>query len=112
MYPNILPEDILLKLKIMHNSLQKILVLTNPDAVGSEPTRGRRGIDWSRMPNNPCWCLDPIVPMHFCKGQFEKFDAVPAMYHDQGLIPFKSLAIGEGVNYTRSTGSEPAQNCF
>ena len=33
----------------------------------------------------------------FPKG---KFDAVLAMYHDQGLIPFKSLSIGEGVNYT------------
>jgi 4-hydroxythreonine-4-phosphate dehydrogenase len=36
----------------------------------------------------------------FARGQYEKFDAVLAMYHDQGLIPFKSLAIGEGVNYT------------
>lgn len=36
----------------------------------------------------------------FTRGQHEKFDAVLAMYHDQGLIPFKSLAIGEGVNYT------------
>ena len=36
----------------------------------------------------------------FARGQFEKFDAVLAMYHDQGLIPFKSLALGEGVNYT------------
>lgn len=36
----------------------------------------------------------------FARAQYEKFDAVLAMYHDQGLIPFKSLAIGEGVNYT------------
>ena len=36
----------------------------------------------------------------FARGQHEKFDAVLAMYHDQGLIPFKSLAFGEGVNYT------------
>jgi len=36
----------------------------------------------------------------FARGQYEKFDGVLAMYHDQGLIPFKSLAIGEGVNYT------------
>jgi 4-hydroxy-L-threonine phosphate dehydrogenase PdxA len=36
----------------------------------------------------------------FARGQHEKFDAVLAMYHDQGLIPFKSLALGEGVNYT------------
>ncbi|MFN5913892.1 MAG: 4-hydroxythreonine-4-phosphate dehydrogenase PdxA, partial [Chitinophagaceae bacterium] len=30
----------------------------------------------------------------------ETFDAVLAMYHDQGLIPFKSLALGEGTNFT------------
>lgn len=29
-----------------------------------------------------------------------KYDAVLAMYHDQGLIPFKALAFGEGVNYS------------
>jgi len=36
----------------------------------------------------------------FARRQFQKFDAVLAMYHDQGLIPFKALASGEGVNYT------------
>lgn len=36
----------------------------------------------------------------FARGQHEKFDGILAMYHDQGLIPFKSLAKGEGVNYT------------
>ena len=29
-----------------------------------------------------------------------KYDAVLAMYHDQGLAPFKSLSFGEGVNFT------------
>ncbi len=32
--------------------------------------------------------------------EFRKFDAVLAMYHDQGLIPFKVLAFEDGVNYT------------
>jgi 4-hydroxythreonine-4-phosphate dehydrogenase len=36
----------------------------------------------------------------FARAQYQQFDAVLAMYHDQGLIPFKSLAIGEGVNFT------------
>jgi len=36
----------------------------------------------------------------FGAGTYKQFDAVLAMYHDQGLIPFKSLAIGEGVNFT------------
>ena len=36
----------------------------------------------------------------FGSGQFTKFDGILAMYHDQGLIPFKSLTFGEGVNFT------------
>ncbi|MFZ5940635.1 MAG: 4-hydroxythreonine-4-phosphate dehydrogenase PdxA [Bacteroidota bacterium] len=36
----------------------------------------------------------------FGSGNYRKFDAVLAMYHDQGLIPFKTLAQDEGVNYT------------
>lgn len=36
----------------------------------------------------------------FARHQYTQFDAVLAMYHDQGLIPFKSLTNGEGVNYT------------
>ncbi|GAO45073.1 4-hydroxythreonine-4-phosphate dehydrogenase PdxA [Flavihumibacter petaseus] len=36
----------------------------------------------------------------FARGYHERFDAVLAMYHDQGLIPFKSLAMGQGVNFT------------
>jgi 4-hydroxythreonine-4-phosphate dehydrogenase len=36
----------------------------------------------------------------FGSGQFNKFDGVLAMYHDQGLIPFKALTFGSGVNYT------------
>lgn len=36
----------------------------------------------------------------FAKGQYKHFDAVLAMYHDQGLIPFKTIANGEGVNFT------------
>ena len=36
----------------------------------------------------------------FASGQYKKFDAILAMYHDQGLIPFKSLAFENGVNFT------------
>ncbi|MFN8155461.1 MAG: 4-hydroxythreonine-4-phosphate dehydrogenase PdxA [Bacteroidia bacterium] len=36
----------------------------------------------------------------FGSGQYRKFDAVLAMYHDQGLIPFKTLAFENGVNFT------------
>lgn len=36
----------------------------------------------------------------FGSGQHQKYDAVLAMYHDQGLVPFKTLSFGAGVNYT------------
>ncbi|NNC85895.1 MAG: 4-hydroxythreonine-4-phosphate dehydrogenase PdxA [Bacteroidia bacterium] len=36
----------------------------------------------------------------FGAGTFKKYDAVLAMYHDQGLAPFKALAFGTGVNFT------------
>jgi 4-hydroxythreonine-4-phosphate dehydrogenase len=36
----------------------------------------------------------------FGSGQYASFDAILAMYHDQGLIPFKTLAFSKGVNFT------------
>jgi 4-phospho-D-threonate 3-dehydrogenase / 4-phospho-D-erythronate 3-dehydrogenase len=36
----------------------------------------------------------------FGSGNYAKFDAILAMYHDQGLIPFKAFSFGDGVNYT------------
>lgn len=39
---------------------------------------------------------DGFFGMH----QYKKFDGVLAMYHDQGLIPFKTIAFETGVNYT------------
>lgn len=36
----------------------------------------------------------------FGSGQYKKYDGILAMYHDQGLVPFKALSFSEGVNYT------------
>ncbi len=36
----------------------------------------------------------------FGSDSYKKFDAILAAYHDQGLIPFKTLSFGNGVNYT------------
>ena len=36
----------------------------------------------------------------FGSAMYNKYDAVMAMYHDQGLIPFKALSFGEGINFT------------
>ena len=35
----------------------------------------------------------------FCNN-YAKYDATLAVYHDQGLIPFKTISFGEGVNYS------------
>ena len=37
---------------------------------------------------------------YFASGMYKKFDATIAMYHDQGLIPFKMISKNKGVNYT------------
>ena len=107
-------ENILSKLRIMHDSLikdfgidrPKIAVLgLNPHA-GDEGLIGKEEIEIIKPTikearNNNMLAFGPYsADAFFARGEYEKFDAVLAMYHDQGLIPFKSLAFGEGVNYT------------
>jgi 4-hydroxythreonine-4-phosphate dehydrogenase len=41
----------------------------------------------------------------FGNRAYEQFDGILAMYHDQGLIPFKTLAFNEGVNFTAGLNS-------
>ncbi|MCI1683343.1 MAG: 4-hydroxythreonine-4-phosphate dehydrogenase PdxA [Bacteroides sp.] len=46
-------------------------------------------------------CYGPYPADGFMgSGNFTRFDGVLAMYHDQGLAPFKALAMDEGVNFT------------
>ena len=46
-------------------------------------------------------CFGPYPADGFMgSGNFTHFDGIMAMYHDQGLAPFKALAMDEGVNYT------------
>lgn len=46
-------------------------------------------------------CFGPFpADGFFGASMYEHFDGVLAMYHDQGLAPFKALAMDEGVNYT------------
>ena len=101
------------KLHILNNSLQKdfgigkprIAVLAlNPHA-GDDGLIGKEEIEIIqpaiKESKQQILVFGPYsADAFFARGQHEKFDAVLAMYHDQGLIPFKSLAFGEGVNYT------------
>ena len=108
------PEKILNKIRLMQKSLvidfnirrPKIAVLgLNPHAsdegvIGTEDgdvlfPAIRQAFDEDILAFGP-YPADGF----FASGQFRKFDGVLAMYHDQGLIPFKLLSQDEGVNYT------------
>ncbi|WP_153797495.1 4-hydroxythreonine-4-phosphate dehydrogenase PdxA [Foetidibacter luteolus] len=107
-------EAIVSKLKILHASLQKDFGIEKPKiaVLGLNPHAGDEGL----IGNEEETIIKPAIKevkyqnvlafgpysadAFFARGNHEKFDAVLAMYHDQGLIPFKSLAVGEGVNYT------------
>ena len=107
-------ENILSKLQIINSSLKKDFGITKPKiaVLGLNPHAGDEGLigkedEEIKKPaikdakQKDIFCFGPYpADAFFARGQYEKFDGVLAMYHDQGLIPFKSLAIGEGVNYT------------
>ena len=106
--------SILSKLQIIQNSLKKDFGIDKPKiaVLGLNPHAGDEGLigkeeDEIIKPaikdakQKDIFCFGPYsADAFFAWGSHEKFDAVLAMYHDQGLIPFKSLAFGEGVNYT------------
>ena len=51
--------------------------------------------------NNNILCFGPFPSDGFFgSGNYNSFDGVLAMYHDQGLTPFKTIASGNGVNFT------------
>lgn len=107
-------ENILSKLTLMNNSLRKDFGIDKPKiaVLGLNPHAGDEGLIGKEdeeiirpaikeAKQKDIFCFGPYSSdAFFARGQHEKFDGVLAMYHDQGLIPFKSLAIGEGVNYT------------
>ncbi len=107
-------ETIFSKLKIMHDSLKKDFGINKPKiaVLGLNPHAGDEGLVGKEekeiikpavadAKQKGIFCFGPYsADAFFARGSHEKFDAVLALYHDQGLIPFKSLAFGEGVNYT------------
>jgi len=107
-------DIILKKLRIVNDSLQKDFGISRPRiaVLGLNPHAGDEGLIGNEeqaiikpaireAKNENILAFGPYsADAFFARGQYEKFDAVLAIYHDQGLIPFKSLAIGAGVNYT------------
>ncbi|WEK37415.1 MAG: 4-hydroxythreonine-4-phosphate dehydrogenase PdxA [Candidatus Pseudobacter hemicellulosilyticus] len=106
-------ENILSKLSIMNQSLIKDFGIDKPKiaVLGLNPHAGDEGLIGKeeeeiirpavKEAKRSMLVVGPYsADAFFARRHYEKFDAVLAMYHDQGLIPFKSLALGEGVNYT------------
>jgi len=111
---HITSEAILGKLQIMQDSLQRDFNINKPKiaVLGLNPHAGDEGLigdeeekiiapTIKEAKQKGILAFGPYsADAFFARGAYQQFDAVLAMYHDQGLIPFKSLAKGEGVNFT------------
>ena len=107
-------EKIVSKLKLMKMSLERDFGIDSPKiaVLGLNPHCGDGGLLGEEEKNiilpavqeavsQGILAFGPYSPDGFFGlGNYSKFDAVLAMYHDQGLIPFKALAFEDGVNYT------------
>ncbi len=107
-------ELIIRKIETIRQSLIQDFSINKPKiaVLGLNPHCGDGGV----IGNEEDLVLKPVLKKIFEKGtlvfgpfaadgffgsnQYEKYDAVIATYHDQGLIPFKTLSFGKGVNYT------------
>ncbi len=107
-------EKILRKLRLMKSSLQRDFGIDAPKiaVLGLNPHCGDGGL----LGDEEQQIILPAVQEanaegilafgpyssdgFFGLGNYMKFDAVLAMYHDQGLTPFKALAFEDGVNFT------------
>lgn len=107
-------ELIMEKMEIFHRSLKKDFGIDNPRiAVFSlNPHAGDNGLlgteeqeviipAMKEMTARGVQCFGPYPADGFMgSGNYTHFDGILAMYHDQGLAPFKALAMDEGVNFT------------
>ena len=102
------------KIKILNDSLVKDFGISRPRiaVLGLNPHAGDDGL----LGNEEKEIITPAIEQasenkmlvfgpyaadgFFGSNQHNKFDAILAMYHDQGLAPFKALTFESGVNYT------------
>ena len=107
-------DNILKKLRVLNKSLKYDFAIRRPRiaVLGLNPHAGDNGL----LGNEEQTIIVPALKLaeleninalgpypadsFFGTDNFIKFDAVLAMYHDQGLAPFKVMAFDEGVNFT------------
>lgn len=102
------------KISTVHHSLVQDFGIVKPKiaVLGINPHNGDNGVIGSEddeilkptldnLRNNGKLVFGPYAAdSFFGSGNYLNFDVVIASYHDQGLIPFKTLAFGNGVNFT------------
>ena len=113
--PAALTHDLLAeKLNLLNQSLKRDFGITTPKiaVLALDPHAGDNGVigDFDQKVIRPV--IDELQGRgvlaygpfpsdgFFGSSEFNKFDGVLALYHDQGLIPFKLMSFTEGVNYT------------
>ncbi len=108
--PNLIKE----KVKIVYKTLVQDFAITKPKIaiLGLNPHCGDRGVigteddevikpTISEIQKEGKLVYGPYAADSFFGSEnYKNFDATLAMYHDQGLAPFKTLSFGEGVNFT------------
>ena len=107
-------ELIVEKLKVLNSTLKNDFSIIKPRiaVLGLNPHAGDEGVIGHEEQNIiipamkeveklGIFCSGPYpADGFFGSGNFNKFDAILAMYHDQGLIPFKTVSMENGVNFT------------
>jgi len=107
-------ERILAKARLLHQSLLRDFGVQEPRiaVLGLNPHAGDGGALGSedkeriapavrKLQDEGVHAMGPYAADGFFgSGSYEHFDGVLAMYHDQGLAPFKALSFGNGVNVT------------
>lgn len=111
---SITAEKILEKLRVLNSSLKKDFTIIRPRiaVLGLNPHAGDEGVIGNEeetiikpalkdAEKEGLLCFGPYpADGFFGSGKFNKFDGILAMYHDQGLIPFKTVSMDSGVNFT------------
>ena len=112
---SMLNKDLILrKLRVLNKSLKTDFVCTSPKIAvlslnphaGDNAMFGKEEKDFiipaiEEAFRQDIYAFGPFAADGFFgTGQYAKFDAILAMYHDQAMVPFKLLSYGEGVNFT------------
>ena len=107
-------DGILKKIRLMHQSLNRDFKIKNPKIglLGLNPHSGDGGLIGQHevkiikpaidQASNEGFDVSGPFPADgfFASGNYNEYDCILGMYHDQGLIPFKILSKNQGVNFT------------